>query len=98
MSSNASIEHARACSSVKQLARTMSDSPAVAAPLDPRELPILDALLRVRDELSLLKSDKSTYIRSQDVVHLYDQVIEQVHALNDLRQSGHKPQELNRGA
>ena len=75
----------------------MSDSPAVQAPLDPKEQPILDCLLHVRDKLSLLKQDKSTYIKSQDVLSLYDQVIEQVHLLNVIRKEHGKPLEQNRG-
>ena len=75
----------------------MTDSPAVQAPLDPKEQPILDRVLHLRDELSLLKQDKSTYIKSHDVIVLYDQVIEQVHSLNILREEHGKPLEQNRG-
>lgn len=75
----------------------MTDSPAVQAPLDPKEQPILDSVLHLRDELSLLKQDKSTYIKSHDVISLYDQVIEQVHALNIVREEHGKPLEQNRG-
>ena len=75
----------------------MTDSPAVQAPLDPKEKPILDRLLHLRDALSLLKQDKSTYIKSHDVVALYDKVIEQVHSLNVIRQDHGKPLEQNRG-
>lgn len=75
----------------------MSDSPAVQAPLDPKEQPILDCLLHIRDKLSLLKQDKSTYIKSRDVLSLYDQVIEQVHLLNKIREDNGKPLEQNRG-
>lgn len=75
----------------------MTDSPAVQAPLDPKEQPILDRVLQLRDELSLLKQDKSTYIKSHDVIALYDQVIEQVHSLNIVREAHGKPLEQNRG-
>ena len=75
----------------------MTDSPAVHAPLDPKEQPILDSILYIRDQLSLLKQDKSTYIKSHDVVALYDQTIKQVHTLNDIRQEHGKPLEQNRG-
>ena len=75
----------------------MTDSPAVQAPLDPREQPILDAVLTIRDNLSLLKQDKSTYIKSQDILDLYDQTIEQVHQLNRIRKDHGKPLEQNRG-
>lgn len=63
----------------------MTDSPHPRIPLDPSEQPILDRLLQVRDRLSLLKQDRSTYIRSHDVVKLYNEVIEQVEKLNKLR-------------
>ena len=75
----------------------MTDSPAVNAPLDPKEAPILDRVLFLRDKLSLLKQDKSTYIKSHDVLGLYNEVIEQVHTLNRIRQEHGKPQEQNRG-
>ncbi|MCJ1269001.1 hypothetical protein MMC22_008889 [Lobaria immixta] len=74
----------------------MSDSPAVQAPLDPKEQTILDCLLQIRDKLSILKQDKSTYIKSHDVFSLYDQVIEQVHLLNVIREEHGKPLEQNR--
>lgn len=76
---------------------TMTDSPAVRIPLDPREQPILDSLLLIRDQLSLLKQDKSTYIKSKDVLDLYDQVVDQVHTLNVIREQHGTPSEQNRG-
>lgn len=66
----------------------MTDSPAVSPPLDPREQPILDRLLSTRDALLLLKQDKSTYIKSGEVISFYDQVIEQVQQLNSIRTDG----------
>lgn len=63
----------------------MADSPAAFLPLDPQEQPILDRLLSIRDALLLLKQDKSTYIKSQEVLSFYDQVIEQVQLLNNIR-------------
>ena len=74
----------------------MSDSPFAAPPLDPREKPILESILIIRDKLLLLKQDKSTYVKSQDVLPLYEQVIEQVSRLNVIRQDGQKQLELNR--
>ena len=74
----------------------MADSPAVQAPLDPQEAPILDRVLSLRDKLSLLKQDKSTYIKSHDVLELYDEVIEQVHMLNTIREEHGKSLEQNR--
>lgn len=75
----------------------MTDSPAVQAPLDPREAPILDRVLALRDRLLLLKQDKSTYVKSHDVLALYAEVIEQVHQLNEIRKEHGKPLEQNRG-
>ncbi|KAG8404830.1 hypothetical protein J3459_017041 [Metarhizium acridum] len=61
------------------------DTPAVPAPRDSREQAILARLSVIRDQLLLLKQDRTTYIRSQDVIPLYDQTIEQVKELNDVR-------------
>ncbi|KAH7325782.1 hypothetical protein B0I35DRAFT_421169 [Stachybotrys elegans] len=61
------------------------DTPAVPAPRDAREQEILERLQLVRDQLLLLKRDRTTYIRSQDVLPLYGQTIEEVKRLNDIR-------------
>lgn len=61
------------------------ESPAVTAPLDPREQPILERLLRTRDALLLLKQDKSSYIKSRDVLPLYEEVVGEVDKLNAAR-------------
>lgn len=74
----------------------MSDSPFAQAPLDPREKPILETLLLIRDKFLLLKQDRSTYVKSQDVIPLYDQVIEQVRRLNAVRADNKLEQ--NRGS
>ena len=63
--------------------------------MDPKEQPILDKLQAIRTQLELLKRDRSTYVRSQDVLQLYDQVIEQVMILNEIRVT--KPLEQNKG-
>jgi hypothetical protein len=73
----------------------MTDSPLPRIPLDPKEQPILDKLQSIRTELQLLKRDRSTYVKSQDVLKLYDQVIEQVVVLNEIRES--KRLEQNKG-
>ncbi|KAG9190688.1 hypothetical protein G6011_08776 [Alternaria panax] len=65
----------------------MTDSPLPRIPLDPKEQPILDKLQSIRTELELLKRDRSTYVKSQDVLNLYDQVIEQVMILNEIRET-----------
>jgi hypothetical protein len=74
----------------------MTDSPLPRIPLDPKEQPILDKLQSIRTELELLKRDRSTYVKSQDVLNLYDQVIEQVIVLNEIRET--KRLEQNKGA
>lgn len=73
----------------------MADTPTLPLPLDPREKPILDSLLRIRDELTLLKQDRSTYVKSSDVMALYDRTVDQVKDLNEVRLD--KPQESNQG-
>lgn len=49
------------------------------------ELPILEALINIRNRLTALKKDSSEFIRSQDVQQLYQQVIKQVTKLNAVR-------------
>lgn len=71
------------------------DTPTLPLPVDTREQPILEALLRIRDELTLLKQDRSSYVKSSDVIPIYDRVVEQVKVLNDIRSD--KPQEHNQG-
>ncbi|KAJ5162941.1 uncharacterized protein N7500_004771 [Penicillium coprophilum] len=61
------------------------ESPAIPVPLDPREQPILESLLRTRDALLLIKQDKSSYIKSRDVLPLYEEVIAEVEKLNSIR-------------
>lgn len=61
------------------------DSPAVPGPLDPQEQPILEELLRTRDALLLIRQDKSSYIKTRDVLPLYEAVIAQVEKLNAVR-------------
>lgn len=66
-------------------------------PIDPEERPIEGQLLQIRTKLELLKQDKTNYVKSEDVIRLYEEVIEQVHALNTIRQTKNKPEEQNRG-
>ena len=78
----------------------MAHSPIIRGtpdPLDPQEEPILENLLNLRDKLLNLRENSSlSYIRSQDVIPLYDQVVEQVNLLNEIRTE--KRQEQNRGS
>ncbi|KAK4448247.1 hypothetical protein QBC34DRAFT_439329 [Podospora aff. communis PSN243] len=61
------------------------ETPAIPMPKDEGERTILDHLVGIRDHLLLLKRDRTKYIRSQDVMLVYDQVIEQVRQLNEIR-------------
>lgn len=61
------------------------DTPAVPLPQDAREQAILDSLVVVRDKLLLLKQDRTTYIRSQDILPLYEETIARVKELNEIR-------------
>ena len=61
------------------------ESPAAPVPLDPQEQPILERLLRSRDALLLLKRDKSSYIKSRDVLPQYEEVTGAVEQLNTVR-------------
>lgn len=72
------------------------ESPAVPAPLDPQEQPILNQLLHTRDALLLIKQDKSSYIKSRDVLPLYEEVIGEVEKLNSVRKEGDRRLSHNR--
>lgn len=73
----------------------MADTPSIPLPHNPDEQPILENLQRIRDELTLLKQDRTTYVKSTDVLVLYDKVVDQVKLLNDIR--AEKPEQENRG-
>jgi hypothetical protein len=73
----------------------MADTPTLPLPLDSREQLILDSLMLIRDELTLLKQDRTTYVKSSDVLALYEKVVGQVKLLNEIRVD--KPQENNQG-
>lgn len=62
------------------------DTPAVPPPRDAHERAIMDKLITLRDKLLLLKQDRTTYIRSQDVLPIYDQILDQVKELTSFRQ------------
>ncbi|KAK7425194.1 hypothetical protein QQX98_000109 [Neonectria punicea] len=61
------------------------ETPAIPLPRDPRERAILDRLVMIRDQLLLLKQDRTNYIRTQDVMPLFEQTMEQVKELNVVR-------------
>ncbi|KAL4781896.1 hypothetical protein BJX76DRAFT_334185 [Aspergillus varians] len=72
------------------------ESPAIQTPLDPKEQPILESVLRTRDALYLLKQDKSSYIRSRDVLPLYEEVTGEVEKLNAVRKDQNRRLAHNR--
>lgn len=45
----------------------------------------MERLVAIRDQLLLLKQDRTKYIRSKDVMTLYDQTIEEVRKVNAVR-------------
>jgi hypothetical protein len=60
------------------------------------EQPVLERLIQLRQRLQLLNKDRTKYIKSQDVVALYDQLIEQVQKLNTIRDHPIRYDEENR--
>lgn len=58
----------------------------IPLPRDPRERAILDKLVVTRDHLMLLKQDRTNYIRTQDVMPLFDQTMDQVKELTVIRE------------
>jgi hypothetical protein len=75
----------------------MTDSPRAQLPIDPDERPIEGQLQQIGSQLELLKKDKSCYVKSGDIIKLYKDTIEQVKALNEVRQRKDKKDEQNRG-
>ncbi|KAK1778928.1 hypothetical protein QBC45DRAFT_148238 [Copromyces sp. CBS 386.78] len=61
------------------------ETPAMPMPKDEREQAILNKLSAIRDQLLLLKRDRTKYIRTQDVIIHYEEVVEQVKELNEIR-------------
>jgi len=65
------------------------DTPAIPPPKDAREREILRELEAIRDQLLLIKQDRTKYVRSRDVMLLYDQTVEQVRLMMQARE-GHQ--------
>ncbi|KAH8159503.1 hypothetical protein CIB48_g8742 [Xylaria polymorpha] len=61
------------------------DTPTVPAPQDEGEKQVLEKLVAIQDQLLLRKLDRTTYVRSQDVMGLYDETVYQVRHLNEIR-------------
>jgi len=68
----------------------------VPAPRDQGEKDILRDLVSIRDELLLRKMDRTTYVRSQDVLGLYDRTVAEVTKLHEIRKEK-PPAEGNQG-
>ncbi|KAK7024882.1 hypothetical protein R3P38DRAFT_2951598 [Favolaschia claudopus] len=57
----------------------------MTAPVPQEELPILEAVINIRNRLTVLKRDRGEYIKASDVNSLYQAVVKQVTKLNDVR-------------
>lgn len=62
------------------------DTPKFPPPSNEGEQEILQQLELVLSQLQIRRADRANYVRSQDVMVLYDQTIEQVRKLAELRQ------------
>jgi hypothetical protein len=61
------------------------------------EQPVLEKLITLRQRLQLLNKDRTKYIRSQDVLAIYESLIDQVQRLNNIRrQEGNTADDQNR--
>ena len=72
------------------------ETPAIPMPKSAQEQEILGKLSAVRDQLLLLKRDRTKYIRSQDVVEHYEELVDLVKQLNEIRKHDQEHVE-NRG-
>lgn len=57
----------------------------MTAPVAQEELPILEAVINIRNRLTALKKDRGEFIKPADVNSLYHAVIKQVTRLNEVR-------------
>src|SRR5277367_12421 len=60
------------------------------------EQPVLEKLIQLRQRLQLFNKDRTKYIKSQDVLSVYDNLIDQVQKLNNIRQHEVRHDEENR--
>ncbi|PKS07758.1 hypothetical protein jhhlp_006366 [Lomentospora prolificans] len=60
------------------------ETPALPLPDNSRDREVLNKLSQIRDQLVLLKTDRTTYLRSQEVIPLYNETLRQVNQLDDL--------------
>ncbi|KDR80588.1 hypothetical protein GALMADRAFT_240905 [Galerina marginata CBS 339.88] len=54
-------------------------------PVPQEELPILEALINIRNRLTALKKDRGEFIKASDVNQLHQAVVKQITKLNDVR-------------
>ncbi|CAE6454008.1 unnamed protein product [Rhizoctonia solani] len=64
--------------------------------LQPEEITILEKVINIRNRLTALKQNRAEYIKSQDVLSIYQAVVKQVEKLNDLRDQETGPHVPNR--
>ncbi|KIP09989.1 hypothetical protein PHLGIDRAFT_125824 [Phlebiopsis gigantea 11061_1 CR5-6] len=57
----------------------------MAAPVAQEELPILEAIINIRNRLTALKKNRGEYIKASDVNTLYQAIVKQVTRLNEVR-------------
>ncbi|KAG9312867.1 hypothetical protein JVU11DRAFT_6300 [Chiua virens] len=57
----------------------------MTAPVAQEELPILEAVINIRNRLTALKRDRADFIKPSEVNSLYQAVVKQVTKLNDIR-------------
>jgi len=57
----------------------------MTAPVAQEELPILEAVINIRNRLTALKKDNGEYIKASDVSALYQAIVKQVTRLNEVR-------------
>lgn len=60
------------------------------------EQPVLENLIQLGQRLQLLNKDRTKYIKSQDVLEIYDSLIEEVQKLNNIRHEHVHQDKLNR--
>ncbi|XAO27853.1 hypothetical protein I312_106716 [Cryptococcus bacillisporus CA1280] len=57
----------------------------MSTPMVPEELPVLEALINIRNRLTALKKDTTRFIRAPDVMPIYNSVVKQITRLNAIR-------------
>ena len=73
------------------------ETPSCSVPVDPREKDILARLIEIRDKLLLLKEDRKSYIRSQDVMPRLEELEAALRDLEPIRQGPYDNEETEGG-